>query len=241
MANDLMTADEIQQWILRRLGAPFWKVELTSDHLTDAVETARRWFSAKKGVRRQEPMKFYASLPEYTLPDEVDTVLDVVFPANPMDISMVFSPYLMGDEKVPYDVFAAGNSGGLYSTYTQTLQYVEMGKRILNAEQDWRQEGRSLFLFPVPKSNGELILEYKSHHFTVEQLNERDHDLVKRYALAAAKKDLAQVRSRYAEFHGAQGMIQLNAGQLAAEADKEMEALEREISLSGFPLGFVAG
>ena len=144
MPNSLMNEAQLQQWILRRLGAPFWKVELTGDHLDDAVEQARRWFSAKKGVIRQRGMFFFPNIVEYKLPDDVNLVLDVSFPVSPMDISLVFSPYILQDEKVPYDVFAAPSAVGIYSSYTQTIQYVEMAKRILNAEPDWRQDGRNL-------------------------------------------------------------------------------------------------
>ena len=242
MPNSLMDAAALKQWILRRMGAPFVKVEVTADQLEDSVEQARRWFSAKKGVRRVMQMPFYAGVVEYVLDDQVDTVLDVAFPASPLDLSLIFSPYILQDEKVPYDVFSAPQAAGIYSSYEQTLQYVQMAKRILNAETDWRQEGRILQLFPIPKDNGTIILEYKSHDFTIEQLSERDHDLVKRFALAATKRDIAQVRGKYTDgFAGAQSATQLNAAVIAAEADKEMEQLEKEISLSAFPMGFLLG
>ena len=241
MTTNLMTDAQLQQWILRRLGAPFWKVELTADHLEDAIEQARRWFSAKKGVKRQMDMTFFSGIPQYKLPDQVDIVLDVSFPVNPMDISLVFSPYILQDEKVPYDVFAAPSAAGIYSSYTQTVQYVEMAKRILNAEADWRQDDRNLLIFPVPKNNGTMIMDYKAHDFTIEQLSERDHDLVKRFALACAKKDLARNRTKYAEFPGAQGMTTLDGQQLFQEADKEFELLEKEIFASAYPMGFRVG
>lgn len=241
MPNSLMDAAALQQWILRRLGAPFWKIELTGDHLDDAVEQARRWFSAKKGVRRQNTMPFYTGIPEYDLPDQVDIVLEVAFPVAPMDISLVFSPYILQDEKVPYDVFAAPSAAGIYSSYTQTMQYIETAKRILNAEADWRQEDRKLLIFPVPKSSGNLIYDYKSHDFTIEQLHERDHDLVKRWALAYCKDLVGRVRTKYGSFSGAQGPTQLDGDRLLQEAAREFEQLEKEISASAYPMGFIVG
>lgn len=241
MPNNLMDAEAIKQWILRRLGAPLLKVELTADHLEDAIEGARRWFSAKKGVQRQAYIPFYVGLPQYTLPDDVDVVIDVSFPVPVMDISLVFSPYILQDEKVPYDVFAAPSAAGIYSSYTQTIQYVETAKRILNAEPDWRQEGTQLFIFPIPKMTGQMLLDYKSHSLTVEQLSERDHDLVKRFALAWAKRDLGEVRTKYGEYPGAQGSTSLNGPQLMAAAEKEMETLQKEIADSAFPMGFMHG
>jgi hypothetical protein len=239
--NPLMDDAQLKQWALRRLGAPFWKVELSEDHLDDAVEFAKRWFSAKKGVKRQMSMPLYTNVPVYELPDTVDVVLDVSFPVSPMDISLVFSPYILQGEKVPYDVFAAPSSAGIYSSYTQTVQYIEMAKRILNAEPDWRQEGRHLYVFPVPKLGGFMIIEYKSQNFNIEHLPERDHDLVKRYMLAKAKLDLVQVRNKYTEFPGAQGPTNMNWQQLYTEATADLELLEKEIGESGKPMMFLHG
>jgi hypothetical protein len=236
-----MDESGLKQWILRRLGAPFLKVELTDDHLKDAVEDARRWFAAKKGVKQRAMMLMNSSQSEYDLPDEVDAVTDVVFPVPAMDISLVFSPFTLLDDKVPYDVFAAPHSIGLYSSFTQTLQYVEMAKRILGAEPDWRQEGRKLYVFPIPRGSAQMLIEFKSNHVTIDQLNERDHDLLKRWALAQAKEDLGRVRSKYDSFPTAQGNATLDGERLLEEARVAKELLEEEISLSAYPMGFMVG
>lgn len=241
MSNGLMNEEDLGQWILRRLGAPFFTVELTRDHLDDAVEMARRWFAAKKGVRAFMMVPFTGGVTEYNLDEKVDTVLDVVFPANKADISMVFSPYILQDEKIPYDVFAAPNSAGLYSTFTQTLQYVEMAKKVIGADPDWQQDGRILRIFPIPQDNGVMRIDYKSHEFALDQLPERDHDMVKRYALACAKRDLGEIRGKYTEFASAQGSTPLNGAQLKQEASAEIESLNQEILKSGYPLGFIHG
>jgi len=236
-----MTAEQIQQWVLRRLGGSFLKVELSQDELDDAIEGARRWFSARKGVKRQAYVPFYSGQTTYTLDPQIDVVLDVSFPVPSMDISLIFSPYILQDEKIPYDVFAAPSSMGLYSTYTQTMQYIDEAKRILNAEPDWRQEDRTLYIFPIPKTNGNMLLDYKSFDFTIEQLSERDHDLVKRYALAWAKRDVGRIRSRYASYPGAQGQTELDGDKLLEEAKEEMELLDKEIAWSAMPSGFLTG
>lgn len=237
----LMPNEELKAWILRRLGSPLLKVELTNEHLEDAVEEARRWFAAKKGVKKSTNLNFYSGQPDYDLPDEVDTVLDVVFPESAADLTLIFSPYLMIDEKVPYDVFAAPNSAGLYSTFTQTLQFVEMAKRILGADAMWLQEGRKLWLFPTPRSAGRIGLDYTSRVFATESLSERDHDMLKRYALALAKTDLGHIRRKYSNFPGAQGPVELDGQSLLDEAKDEIEKLNEEIALSGYPMPFIVG
>lgn len=237
----LMNEEELKCWILRRLGSPFLKVELTAAHLQDDIDQAMRWFAAKKGVKRMALMPIHTDINEYTIPEEMDTILDVAFPLPPMDVSMVFSPYILIDEKVPYDVFSAPGSMGMYSSFTQTLQYIEMAKRILSAEPDWRQEDRKLYIFPLPKTEGTMLVEYKTGKFTIDQLNERDHDLIKRYALAMAKLDVGRVRSKYDSFPTAQGSATLDGGTLLAEGQAEIERLDEEIALSGYPIGFISG
>ena len=239
--SQVMDAEALGQWILRRLGAPLWKVELTQCHIDDAIESAVRWFAARKGVYKLGMVLLKSGKVSYTLSPEVDIVLDVIFEAAQSDISLIFSPYLLMDEKVPYDVFAAPQSIGIYSSYTQVLQYVETAKRVLSAEQDWEQRGRCLYVSPTPRHMSRCIVEFKSSVFNLNELSERDHDLVKRYALANAMRDLSLVRGKYSSFAGAQGDQTLNFDILMTESKEMIEKLNEEIILSGYPMKFSTG
>lgn len=233
----LMDKAELSKWILRQLGAPVWCIELTQEHLDDAIEEALRWFAAKKGAWRLGALAFVAGTPSYQLPAEVELVLRVFFPAPQTDLSLMFSPFLLLDEKVPYDIFAAPQSVGLYSSYVQTIQYIETTKRILNAEPDWEQRDRCLWISPPPKSSGKIIYEYKSSRFQVDQLSEIDNRLIRRYALAWAMMVLGRIRSKFTEFPGAQGSTSLGDGSsLLEDAKEQIEKLEEEIIYSGYPM-----
>jgi hypothetical protein len=239
-----MNESELRQWVLRRLGAPIHKVELCEEHVTDAVEQARRWFSAKKGQKKQVFVTVNASQVEYDLDAidaQIDTILDVAFSAQKLDLSLIFSPFTLLEEKIPYDVFASGGSAGLYSSYVQSLQYVEMAKRILDAEFEWRQDQRTLRIAPIPESARAMILDVKVKCVKIEDLNERDHDLVKRYALLKAREDLMWILGKYGEFPGAQGSVSLNYAILQEQIQSELEKLEQEIYDSAGPSGFLTG
>jgi hypothetical protein len=177
-------------------------------------------------------------LTEYCLKDEVDTVLDVMFSVSPLDISLIFSPFILQDDKVPYDVFAAPSSAGLYSSFAQTLQYIQTAKRILGADPDWRQEGRKLHVFPLPKNASTMIIEFKTKVFEIQELSERDHDLVKRYALVRAQMIVARIQSKYDSFPTAQGSASLNGLSLLDNARLDLEKLNEEIGDSGMPMMF---
>jgi hypothetical protein len=236
-----MTREELEQWILRQLGAPVFTVHLTCDMLDDSIEEARRWFSAKKGFKRQLVMFAESNRTEYELPCDVDTVIDVAFSSRPTDFSRVIDPLGLLDASIPYNLFPHPQAGGLFSTYAQALQYIELSKRITGGEVEWRQDGRTLFIFPIPKESGNFLIDYKSNTFTIEQLNERDHDLVKRYSLAWAKTLLARIWTKYGSYPGAQGTVSLNGPSLLQEGQQELKDLTEELANSGFPMGFLAG
>lgn len=237
-----MTELELKKWILRRLGSPIAKVCLDELHLEDSVEEAKRWFAAKKGVNRDITIDLFAGQVEYTMPDDCDAVIDVAFQVSPLDISLIFAPHIIADEKIPYNAFAAPSSVGLYSSFVQSLQYVDMAKRILNAERNWfyYPHKNVLMLLPNPKGGGKAFIEYKSTCNTIEQLPERDHDLLKRYALALAKQDLGMIYSKYSTWPTAQGQVSLNGDQLLAQSKAEIEKLEDEIYGSAMPMPFFA-
>ena len=76
----------------------------------------------------------------------------------------------------------------------------------------------------------------------IEQLSERDHDLVKRMALAQAKLDLGRIRSKYQSgFPTAQGHEQLDGEILLQEGQAEVELLNQEIGDSAMPMSFITG
>lgn len=241
----LMDDDQLGQWVLRRLGGGVLKVELCQDHLVDAIEHAKRWFAAKKGAKEIFAIEAMPGVVEYLLPDRIDTVIDVSFLQSKMDLSMIFSPFTMLEEKIPYDVFASGGSGGLYSSYVQALGYIEQAKRILSAELEWRQERSKdknlLYIAPPPVNMMTMMIEGKSSCINIQQLTERDHDLIKRYALAFAMRDLGEIRSKFGEYPSAQGSTSLNGDALLERSDRLFEKLEEEIFASSYPMGFLTG
>lgn len=231
------------EWIKRRLGAPELKVPLDDSKLSDAISEAKHWFVAKKGIEKDLTLDLYAGQVEYNMPLDCDAVIDVAFQVSPLDISLIFTPNIMADERVPYSPFAAPSTGGLYSSFVQALQYIETGKRILGAEQNWIYYPYKKKLLIIPdQKGGKAIVEYKSSTVTsIELLPERDHDLIKRFALAWARRDLGSIYSRYSTWPTAQGQQPLNGPQLLAEAEKEFETLTNEIAASAMPMPWLMG
>jgi hypothetical protein len=234
----------LKEWILVELGGDFLKIELYDETLGQAIENARRWFAAKKGIQKSVVLPVTPGQSPVELPDEIDTVQDIAFSASAISLSLSFiNPYSWLDgAPIPYDAIAVPQSGGLYSSIVQTLQYVTEAKRILGAELDWAQQGRLLYVWPIPLNAQSVMITGKSNNIVIEQLSERDHDLVKRRALAHAKRLVGRVRTKYESgFPTAQGHEQLDGATLLQEGADEILALDDEISLSAYPMMIMKG
>lgn len=240
-SSNLRNEEELQEYILLVLGAPQVKVELVREDLQEAVAEAKRWYAGKKGVVRSNQLAVTSNETEYDLPGDVDTVLDVSFNARMNDFSRVIDPLGLLDASIPYSLFPAPQAGGLFSTYVQALQYLEISQRVTGGEKEWFQEGRKLYIMPAPKESGTIIYQYKTNDFSVNQLNELDHDLVKRYAVAWAKIKLGRVYTKYSSWPGAQGTVGLNGSQLLQEGLDDMKSLSEELQATTYPIPFVTG
>ncbi len=238
-----MDEAQLKEWILIELGAPYLRIELYDRTLSQAIENARRWFAARKGVQRTVSIPAQGGQSEYELPDGIDTVQNIALSSAPLDLAIGLYPFTwIEGSPIPFDTLMVPESGGLYSSIVQTLQYVGMAKRILGAEQDWAQEGRILRIWPIPANTQAILVTGKSSEIIIEQLDERDHDLVKRRALAHAKSLVGRVRSKYSSgFPTAQGHEQFDGEALLAESAEEMAALDEEIALSAYPMMFMKG
>lgn len=236
-----MNEEELEGWILRTLGAPIVKVQLTKCHLEDSIADAKRWFTAKKGQVREMFLPAFPGGQDITLPDDVETVLDLTFEEHGHEFSVSAYPgMLLPEQDVPVSAIYNASSGGFYSGFVQVAQHIEMARRVMSAEPDWVQEGRILRLFSVPPEGTKVHLRYKSCEFATDQLTERDLDLVRRYALVKAKERLRLIRGVYeGGFQASQGSTTFNLSIL--ETDAEMEKLEQEIAASSMPMGIFVG
>ena len=241
MAKGTLDRNGIKQWILRKLGAPILKVELTDAQLDDAIEDAVRWFAAKKGVDKILTISLVSGQSEYPLPSDADEVLDVIATEQQVDFASVFFPTMgLLDGDIPFNLYGSA-SLGVTSNYVQVLQYLETLKRVLGSEMEWFVENGKLVIVPPP-SGGSAVIRYSTSDIkSLKALSERDYDLVRKYSYANALETLGRVRSKYAEYPTAQGSVSLDGERLLEEANTLREKLEEEISDSAYPMGFLTG
>ena len=240
----LLDRDGLQDWILRRLGAPQLLVELDQGQLDICFDEAMRWFAAKKGVVRTGTLQLQAGVSMYKLPEEVGHVTGMAVVEPTPNLNLAFSPgYFLPEQQIPYNALGFPTSGGILSAYLQSSQYIDTGRRVLGLDPDFEYDpsSRMLRVSPIPRAASAAQYTYKSRAFTLDQLAEIDHDLVKRRALAIAKEILGRIRSKRDAHPGAQGSVRLDGEVLLKEAAEEKEALDAEVISSGGPLPFLTG
>ena len=247
--RSLMNEEQLKTWVMRQLGAPRVKVELDRCHLEDAFEDALDWYLAYKGVLREKKFDIAEGQVAYDPPEDADTIIDVILPAHPYDLSVAFaSPFGAHGyayDSFTYDVFDAPDAGGFYSSLYQAIQYNEMAKRVLSSDFNWmwNEAARKIIVSPVPCVSGTGIIQYKSNCITVDQLNAFDHRLVKEYMLARAMIILGgRIRGKYGSFPTAQGEREIrDAEKLEQKGWEEIERLTEELRKASYPMAFVTG
>lgn len=244
MSFKLQDRTAVSQWIMRKLGGPLICVELAQAQLDDSIDDGIEWFISKKGIQKVRQFPLVPGQVEYPLAEDVDEVQEVIFAERELDFSTIFSPFAFVD-KIPYDVFANPRGGGIYSSFTQALQYIESAKRIISVEPEWKVIHRTMYVFrgdsAIEGGATTAVMVFKPGFIDFEDLKVRDHDLIRRFALAEAKLTLSNVRGKYDRYPTAQGSVNLNADALYRQSKEEKESLEEQISQSAFPMPFMVG
>jgi hypothetical protein len=240
-----MTHSELQDWILEKLGAPQFTVELTQGDLDTAIRDACRWFTAKRGVYKDFVFQVTPGVTEFDLPDDVDLIVDVIWPEASQGAVQSYAAAMgsWATSDMPgLPAHAVPLPGGGLSAIYQVQQYAEMAQRITGAEPTFTQVRRGRARIQAPDSlSGKAVLRYKAASLDFGDLVARDLDLIYRYALAVAKEKLARVRTRFDSVPSSSGGTGQDGATLQGEAQAEKEALEEEIHQSASPLCILIG
>lgn len=245
MARQRMTGDQMMQWIVRKLGFGRVKIELLLCHLKDVIEDTKDWYLANKGHEKRVLVPVSAGEVAYPYPEDAETILDVIPPADPHDFGTVFSPYLFTGDSFPFDVYTAPYSaGGPVSGIAQAIQYNEMAERVIGADFNWTPDdsSRVLVISPEPRREGEsMMLIYSSNEFSMTALSAQDYHLFKEYAKAEAKETLGYIRRKYGNIPGVDGSQTLDGDRMMDEAREDKEKLDEKMNNSGLPMPFITG
>ena len=241
--------NKLQKEIELRLGGGMVDVELDPEHYELAADKALAKYRQRAENAVEESfiiLEMIKDQSEYTLPSEVMEVRDIyrrttgVSSGTGNDIEPFQAAYL--------NTYLLGSSrnGGL-SSFDFLQQNRETMGRLFGAELmfTWRPRDNRLIIQRQIRADDTVILHaynYKPDESIVEDTY--SGPWVADYALCHAKLMIAEARGKFTQIAGPQGGTTMNADQLRADAQADMDKLEQELTLymdGSAGLGFVIG
>lgn len=236
----IFTESKIKEWILRKLGLGTVAVELTDNHLDDAIVDAKEWWQSFVGQGKSVLLTLSGTTEyaEALIGTDVDYVTDVIFEVNSQDIANIYD--WADVEFNLYTWFSAPNS---MSSFLQYMQHRELLREVTGSNRDWEWDRtrRILAITPTPSAGEKARVVYISNDVELSYITGYEMTIFRNYALAQAMKTLAHIRMKYASKPGASGEFSMDGDSLYANAEAlEQNAQDTAMKLSS-PVGIFAG
>jgi hypothetical protein len=232
----------VADYIRKYLGDPVLCVELGDENIEAAIGDAEMWILVHMAPVHQQSFQMVSGQSEYQVLPDVDTVVDVAFPKAALDdLCDQSSEDFYGP--VPW---AMGSGHGLnhypQSGITQVQQMAESATRVFSSDPTWiwNRPTRRLILRPA-NTSGAAIYWYTTKSLSYTDLTVQHDWLLRRYAAAAAKMILGNIRSKYDDYPAAGGRVSMNGSELVAQAQEELIMLDEKIKALAVPMPFLTG
>jgi hypothetical protein len=242
----------IFDYVNAMLGGGMIDVELDPIHYETALNKALSKFRQRSDNSVEESYLFMTTVADqntYTLPQEVVEVRQIFRRSigsrtGGGDGGTTFEPFNLAYTNTY--LLSSSNIGGL-ATYDMFSQYQELVGRMFGSfiEFKWSSTTKQLTLLQRPRTE-ETLMMYAYNYRPDEQLLD-DYlasQWIKDYTLATCKYMLGEARSKFATIAGPQGGSTLNGDSLKAEAQAEIEKLEKDVQEAvpgGTGYGFTIG
>lgn len=240
---------KLQKEIELRLGGGMVDVELDPEHYDLAIKKSLQKYRQRAENSVEESfiiLELVEGQSEYTLPTEVVTVKDIY--RRTSGISSGTGANIEPFQAAYINTYLLGSSrqGGM-STYDFLQQNRETMGRLFGAELmfTWRERDRKLIIQRQIRAEDTVVLHaynYKPDEAILEDTF--SGPWVADYALCHAKLMISEARGKFTQIAGPQGGTTMNADQLRADAQADMDKLETELTLyvdGSSGLGFVIG
>jgi hypothetical protein len=236
-----LTSNEIKNYVRQMLGFPAVAVELTSEHFTTIMEEALSLYGQWVPAERATSIDLNLGQNAYVLSHLPERgPFDVQFIRRegvPLISDPLFGREYPRGQQLDFDQYVLG------------ISFWEMLNRVTSQEPEWWWDSNSRTLYVniggtnVAGASGNYFIMIR-YFSTVEMSKVRnDHyRWFKRYALAQAKKILAQIRGKFTgQVPAPGGRFTLNFQQLMDEGKEEETALVEELRGMGMAVPPIHG
>lgn len=233
-----LSRGQLNAYLLRKLGQPFFKVELDEDQLNDAVVDALLCYS------RWKPVRLYRAFAGQNGILKLDSTTTPAVPVGAngiLDWSFV-NNLAQGNPNIESQMLS-----GTFAYYGVRSPLYDL--RFLEYQREWiRFAGKALNSYPdlafrlneetgvptlwlySPGAATDFDVTFSMQHTPdLKSIPDFDEPRIKGLALAAAKKTLGQIRSKYDKILVANTTMQLNGPALVTEGEEEWNAEESRL------------
>lgn len=221
------------------LGGNSVTVELTKEHMNEAIDNALLQFRRYSGYATSRNMFFLDGMPNqqtYILANKCVgfnkiTAVRAIYRMKAGWIRTGFAGNELFGVAALQQLYTIGTfdmlSYHLMSSYIKELEQL-FATRIMH---QWVEETRELRLFQRIMMQERLLLDVTIEKSEQDLFTNRNSALwIKKYALIEAKMMLSQIRGKYLNLPGPNGSTTLNAQELSSQADTERQALIDELN-----------
>ena len=221
----------IKDFILARLGFPVVRVELVDFQIKSCIDEATTAldYHAPYWCTQMATFETSAGINAYMLPTHIAHGLEYcVYKKSLLSINSAAG-------SLEYDFFLKYfQDNFLFSNFSVTDFYMmqmhlESVRKILSQEGTWDVVNHNILqLYPTPYRNGEaVILVYRG--LDTATMHPFYRNWIQRYALAAAKGILGEIRGKYSSLPSPGGGASLNGRELTQQSMEEKEKLKEEL------------
>ena len=232
----IQSKEEFCEWILRKLGHPLITVELTEDHIIDAIDEAVEEFTKYVNQERKYMalnLADYNSTSGFILPDCCTGIfaLEGDCTGSGAGFGGINTLFSIGNQMqnagFNFNFSSGGGGAESWITYEASMQYLDLIKRMTASEFRFEYNNRTHSLTLIPDPVKQSAPNTPKGHIAIgcnvirEEQQQYGESWVKRYALALSKITLGIVRAKF------QG-VQLLGGGVIDPSIKEEGIVERD-------------
>lgn len=228
---------ELMDSIRHQLGYPQIEVELTKQQMNYAIDSAIESLRKRSGMAYKRGFMFIDVEPrqqQYLLTDKRIGYNRIVEVTELHRVTSAFLAHPEGRGTYGQMVLQQLYSMGSFDliSYHLVSQYIETMEQLFASKLNfmWNEDERKLSIFKEFYRKERVLMEVAVER--TEQAMIKDRYLkswIEKYAMVMCRLMLADIRGKYGSLPGAGGGVTLNAGELAARADVELQDLYQQI------------
>lgn len=242
--NDNNELSNMKSYILRQLGWPLIRVEITEDQLVDCILDAVQCYH--EYVANDYALKivegFVGNIID--IPEDINPkfIVDILFEKNYFDMMLeglsVGNPEDILGGIMPMDIMTSEVASNEFdiAQYYMYLQYVEDFKRVAGIKFGFQILKNQIHVYPSSKQFTRIGILYKP------MITEREAEQsiwIKKYAVAKAKLIVGTIRSKLSGFSSTGANISADGEAMKSEAREDIAALEEKLQNLGIPMPFI--